>query len=191
MKMKMKMKSTKTDMVVMSDMVDSIVDESMCLRTAGVSAVLLIIIDTLHDGGDDDQIIDRSPFTSYDYNYLSNKLSGYIDQTIVYDHCRSGSGDSSNNNNNNNNNYNNYNYNNNNNNNSNSNNYHNNNNYQGNNNMCQDECLEKGLLIRNHYNRTAAAAAAATVVTISIEKKSKSTEKEIKVNSYTMKVEGG
>jgi len=164
----MKMKSTKTDMST----VDSIVDESMCLRTAGVSAVLLIIIDTLHEGDDDDdddnsmdQIIDRSPATSYGYSHLSNKLIGYIDHILVYDHCRSGSGDSSNS--------------------TTTNNYQGNNNYQGinNSNRCQDECLERGLVIRNHYNRTVAVAAA---VAISMEKKS--TMKEIKINSYTVMV---
>ena len=154
----MKMKSTKTDMST----VDSIVDESMCLRTAGVSAVLLIIIDTLYEGdGDDDdnsmdQIIDRSPATSYGYSHLSNKLIGYIDHILI---CRSGSGDSS---------------------------YSTTNNYQGNNNnnnRCQDECLERGLVIRNHCNRTVTVAAA---VAISMEKKS--TMKEIKINSYTVMV---
>jgi hypothetical protein len=131
----------------------------------------LIIIDTLHEGDNDDddddddddnsmdQIIDRSPATSYGYSHLSNKLIGYIDHILIYDHYRSGSGDSSNST--------------------------TTNNYQGNNNnnRCQDECFERGLVIRNHYNRTVAVAAA---VAISMEKKS--TMKEIKVNSYTVMV---
>ena len=66
-------------------MVNSIIDESMCLRTAGVSVVVLIVIANKDDHRDDPN-----------YNHISDALNGYIDYIVVHDdHCDNGKDSSS------------------------------------------------------------------------------------------------
>jgi len=115
---------------------DSIEDESMCLRTAGASAVVLIVFTS--GNSSKDMIEDNLP--SYSYGHLSNKLHGYIDHVLVidHDHCRRG--------------------------------------HSVLNDRYLDECIARGLIVRNHSN--------CTTVAISIEK----SNEVIEVNSYIMKV---
>jgi len=66
-------------------MLSSIIDESMCLRTAGVSVVVLIVIDNEDDHKDDPN-----------YNHISDALNGYIDYILIHDdHCDNGKHSSS------------------------------------------------------------------------------------------------
>ena len=65
-------------------MVNSIIDESMCLRTAGVSMVVLIVIANKDDHRDDPN-----------YNHISNALNGYIDYILIHDDQCDNDGDSS------------------------------------------------------------------------------------------------
>jgi hypothetical protein len=66
-------------------MLNSIIDESMCLRTAGVSVVVLIVI-----ANNDDHMDDTN------YNHISDALNGYIDYILIHDdHCDNGKHSSS------------------------------------------------------------------------------------------------